>query len=766
MEIIKKSLVSLLMLGSLCGFRALHAQTANWQALGPIQFPFNVSGQINGIGRVCQIKFHPSLAQKMYAVSASGGLWISNNGASSWNKCGTDNLPLLSCASVCIDFTNDSILYLGTGDPNYYNSSNGIYKSVDHGQTWIPYSAGIAARLAVEIIMDPNDHLSLVAATNDGIWKTNNGGITWTVRKSGGQFTDMMARPAAGSRTLYAVTFSEFYRSDDFGDTWNLVTNGISVPGGGSGLGMRLAVSAADSNVVYAGMIKDEGTIFRSSDGGNSFSMVYHNPSQSLVGYDVNGNGQGNYNFTMCADPNNANALFVSAHVVWRSTDAGTSWTQLTQWYSVLHTDMHHILFNPYNPTEIYNANDGGVWRSSNYGAGWTARSNGLEATEIYSAASDPLRQDVMSIGTQDNGELYSSFSAWRTNRGGDWSSKMWYDYSNGSRIYYSENGKRRNVLGGPETSTGLPYTSTNNCKFAFSALEPSLGVAAENGIYLSLDLYSAGPAWGLVSPGTTPVKSVHIPSHTADVMYAMVSPNILLKGTDVLNGYPNWSSLTLPYSISNSASIISINTDTNILYVSCNARVYRSSDQGNSWTNVSYNLPTLNIIQLIHDPYSANEGVYACNAYGVWYKNNTMSNWVSFSQGLPYVASITSFMSFDGGPGLFKLRVATYGRGVWETGVTGTTGLTQIPTAEYNGLAYPNPAKDRVRLRVPALEQLAGKALLYDLTGRLVTEFELKAGVADPEIDISTLPPGLYRIQVLNQYGKTITMIPVSKSK
>ena len=139
----------------------------NWQAIGPILFPTDVSGQINGIGRVSQIKFHPSNSQKMYAVSASGGLWISNDGAETWQRTGTDDLPGTACASVCVDYNNDQILYLGTGDANYYGSDWGIWKSTDGGAHWSASNNGIGNRLAVEILMHPSNNNELIAAIGE-----------------------------------------------------------------------------------------------------------------------------------------------------------------------------------------------------------------------------------------------------------------------------------------------------------------------------------------------------------------------------------------------------------------------------------------------------------------------------------------------------------------------------------------------------------------------------------------------------------------------
>ena len=156
----------------------LNAQiVGNWSLTGPTLFPTDISGQINGMGRVSQIKFHPTNPNKVYAVAATGGLWVSNNSGTVWNKTGTDNLAEQSFASVCIDYTNDSILYLGGGDANYYSSSlYACWKSLDGGTTWNISNTGMGSRLVIEMLMSPVDHNVIVAATNDGIFKTYNGG--------------------------------------------------------------------------------------------------------------------------------------------------------------------------------------------------------------------------------------------------------------------------------------------------------------------------------------------------------------------------------------------------------------------------------------------------------------------------------------------------------------------------------------------------------------------------------------------------------------
>ena len=189
-----------------------NAQIAgNWSCTGPIAFPTNVSGQINGIGRCTQIKFHPTDSSVMYTTTASGGLYKSNDNGITWSVMGTDVLPNAQCASVCIDYTNDSIIYLGTGDPNYYGTSYGVYKSVNAGASWSLVNASIGNRMAIELLMDPNDHLTIIAATNNGIWKSTDGGLSWSCKRIGGQFTDMVWKANVATNTIFAATFDAVF---------------------------------------------------------------------------------------------------------------------------------------------------------------------------------------------------------------------------------------------------------------------------------------------------------------------------------------------------------------------------------------------------------------------------------------------------------------------------------------------------------------------------------------------------------------------------
>ena len=299
-----------------------------WEDIGPFDFPPHENWQIAGVARISQMKFHPTDPKTLYAVNSMGGLFISNDGGENWRTTGIDNLPSTRCASVCIDHTDPNVMYFGTGDPSYYSNGLGIWKSTNGGYNFTRKSNGIDNRLPVEILMDANDRNTLIAATRDGIWKNTNGGDNWNEVKANGDFTDMVYKPGSNN-VLYAATKSEFWKSTNGGNNWSR----INLPGNGISGGGRIAVSKANSNVVYLTYVGDFGggsttPVLKSDNSGDSFYTVKNAGGLNLNGYDENSNGQGNYNYALSCDPNNVNHLFACGHIMWESTNGGSTWVK------------------------------------------------------------------------------------------------------------------------------------------------------------------------------------------------------------------------------------------------------------------------------------------------------------------------------------------------------------------------------------------------------------------------------------------------------
>ncbi len=640
----------------------------NWSLSGPSKFPTDISGQINGMGRVSQIKFHPTNPNKVYAVSATGGLWMSSNSGTIWNFTGTDNLPEHSFASVCIDYTNDSVLYLGGGDANYYGRSlYACWKSVDAGNTWNPSNNGMGNRLVIEMLMSPVDHNVIIAATDDGIFKTYDGGATWNEKLSAGNFTDMAYKPVTGTSTIYAVSYTEILRSKNLGETWDTLTNGVSIPNN-DGEGMRLAVTPADTNRVYVAMIANRGNVLRSNDGGDSWTTVKNDYNQSLVGYAVDEDGQGNYDFTLIAHPQNPDWLFLSAHCHWRSLDGGYTWEKLTNWWTNCHTDMHDYEFNPANSDELLNSNDGGVWTSSDTAKHWNAKCDFLNNTEFYHVAQSNLHRGYLNGGTQDNGELYMSYYNWYTNRGGDWTSTITFDFLSSDYCYEIGDGNRRGLTGG-EKSMNFPFIPDNSVRMEFTPDAPQLTFASLDNIWRCDTLSSNNFSWSQISNIGVQLMDIRTVVGHPNILYAVDNNKKIYRSDNALDATPIWTTgVTLPNSTNVYAAIASMPNDSNVVYVSCNSKIYRSINKGQNFVSVTANLPNSNIKKIVADRYADDESVYALVGNTVYYKNSTMSNWLNYSYGMPTIAQARDLMIFNNGTANAVLRVSFFGRGVWES--------------------------------------------------------------------------------------------------
>ena len=664
----------------------LDAQTSNWTFHGPIDFPTNISGQINGIGRVCQIKFSPTNPNSIYACSASGGLWKSTNAGQYWTSLGTDKLPTMGTASVCIDFTDTNIIYLGSGDPNYYGTDLGIWKTTNGGTTWNQINTGIGTKMAVELLMDPSNHLVLIAATNSGIWKTIDGGNTWTEKLVGNQFTDMKWQPLNGSSIMYASSMNKFFRSTDKGENWTEITTGFNSL---LASGTRIAVSDANPSIVYVGTVNQEGTIFKSTDAGLNFTIQYNNPSWSLTGYDSTGGGQGNYNFCIEANPTNPDQLFLGSHNVMRSNDGGITWIKLTNWWQTVHTDMHDWAYQPGNAINLFQANDGGVWLTQTEGVTWSQTSNGLGATENYNAAVSPFYSKLISTGTQDNGELVYIDNTWKTNRGGDWTTKMQMDFSPQKFVYYFDDQERRAL----PTGGGNPYeipaaVAANTMKHVFSSDNQNLAYVSGNSIWQTKNLLNGEPIWTQIVTGSVQIRAMAVCNGHPNIFAYSVGGKFYITH-DALSPSPSFQNFTYP--VATATDIVISSKDTNLIFAIINTKVYRSIDGGMTFSDYSGTLPALNHTKLFLDDYSSNASVYLGNSQGVYYRNNTKADWDNYSGALPSIASIKNFLYFNDGGKDARIYVAYYGRGLWESTIENNYTCTSpvINSSSWNGNAF-----------------------------------------------------------------------------
>ena len=740
-----------------CLFSVQAQITAKWKLTGPVKFPTNKSGQINGIGRVSQVVFHPSNANILYAASASGGLFISTDAAQNWTVLGTDNLPDMSCASVCIDYTNDKVIYLGSGDANYYSTGYGIWKTTDGGKTWKQSNTGIGTKLIISLLMDPKNNNTIIAATNNGIWKSVDAGATWTAKKTGGDFKDMVFKPGS-NKTMYAATSTDFFYSKDGGDTWNQVTMPASNTKGG-----RIGVTKADTNCVYVTFVGDFAggkatPVYKSTNSGVSFTTVKAANAYNLNGYDETSDGQGNYNYTMTVDPLNANNVWIAGHCVFNSKDGGVTWKRMTSWAQVLHTDIHQLMYSPYDAKNFFCMNDGGAWKNTDNGVGskWTPISEGLDCTENYHAAQSPIMKERIGAGTQDNGETYYDAGNWYTNRGGDWSETMAFDYQNANNIYYPSKGDRRTGLTGGSKTLSFPFTPDKKTILKFTTLKKNTAFLAAKDVWRTDNLTTDPPTWTKISSFNEDVKAMCISPDDANIVYVVATSGNIYRSDNALGASASFTKIsTTPASVSSRGAITAIKSVPDVVYMSCGSKAYRSDDKGVTWKDITSGLPATNFIEILNDIASTDESVYIANGAGaVYYKNKKLTSWVNFSQGLPTICNVNDFMMYhDGGYTNSVLRVAYYGRGTWETPLYNTvTSIDKVTTAAPDFQIYPNPSTGDFTIDSKGYQHFE----IYNAAGALIQLFSVTQ--EKTELNLTQQAKGLYIIKGITSGGKSIS--------
>lgn len=390
---------------------------ARWTERGP--------GNVGGRTRAILVDRNDPTGKTVFVGSSLGGLFKNTNitdGAKSWERI-NDWLDNLTISSLAQDPRNPKIMYAGTGDTDANDARGlGIYKSIDGGKSWkiieSTRTSGVFASVAA-IIVTP-DNSTIYAATFAGLQRSKDGGDTWEkVLGSGvGANSDRIYNVQLGNdKRLYASTTSTIYKSTQSGNagTWTPLTG---YPTNWSRT--EIAVAPTDPNVVYAvGSVGGSGSnVYRSGDGGATW--IQKAPPTFIDGCGGAGTtgdftrGQAWYDLCIIVDPTNANTIWIGGIDMFRSQDAGNTWTQASFWAGCpgrkyAHADHHILYFDPLDPSVLYSGNDGGVFRVNNAAGSFNIdeRNLGFISTLFYGCAMHPdSAASHFLAGAQDNGTL------------------------------------------------------------------------------------------------------------------------------------------------------------------------------------------------------------------------------------------------------------------------------------------------------------------------------------------------------------------------
>ena len=371
--------------------------SANWSFIGPDQVP----GNGGGAGRINCMSFDPIDPNIMWIGAACGGLWKSIDAGATWAT-NTDLLPSLSISDIVIDPNNTNIMYIATGDKYgiYWqyevigHYSAGVLKSTDGGLTWNQTGLNYSQHnitIIQRLILNPSNTSMLYAATNNGIYISNDAGATWT-QQLAGKFYDIEFCPSTPA-TMYCGDSIRTYKTINGGTNWNPMPT-ITSDGR-----TTIAVTPANPNAVFVWTVG--GDFYYSNNLGVSFTPR-SDPNSQAGPY-------GYYDYVLAVSPVDENILFAGGLNVARSTNGGMSWQTVSDWNSwpatdYSHADNHDLQFAPSSSQVIYSLNDGGIFKSTNQGTTWTDLSNGLDIKQYYRLACSYQNPGTLYAGAQDNG--------------------------------------------------------------------------------------------------------------------------------------------------------------------------------------------------------------------------------------------------------------------------------------------------------------------------------------------------------------------------
>jgi len=682
-----------------------NSNTGSWNFIGPNNTIYGTSPQnFRGLGRVDRITFHPTDANTIYVGTPAGGLWRTTNNGTSWSLL-TKYLPSPGISGIVVSTANANIIYILTGDGDsnlgsglvnlmgYVRRSVGVLRSTDGGNTWqqmgeLPGSN--AQTVGYKLVQNPTNANILIAATNDGLYHTTNGGFNWT-RVRTGRFWDVVFRHNSNV-TVYATGDGgdRFIRSTDGGVNWSstITYSPVSESPSNTGRG-QISVGVSATAVVYVlwGGVPSAGNfrgLYKSVDGGGTFTRQSTTPN--ILGGDDDGGDsrdQSSYDLGIAVQPTNSTQIITAGLTLWGSTNSGTTMVKITSFresgsFPYIHPDVHDIKYHP-SSGWLYAATDGGMYRSNDNGITWTDISPGINTTQYYRASGFEGNSNLVIGGTQDNGVLlktgisatfrfilccdgfdaiyrpddatrgYTSMntSVFRFNNlnggasdispseGDKWFSNLATHPSNGAILYVGADSFHRSIDAGANyerqsnVSMGWALTSSNsnvNRLYGAGGSSPWAGTGA---IRRSDD---QGDNWTTINGSTFAPTNLKVTS-------IGIRPN---------NSSNVWATIG-GFSAANKVF-----------------RTFNGSSNPPIWANVTGSLPNvpINCVAV-----TANNDAYLGTDIGVYYRSSTMSDWIPFFNFLPRVPVTSLILNETAG----VIKAVTFGQGIWQSPVYST---------------------------------------------------------------------------------------------
>ena len=650
-----------------------------WECIGPWDFDKDAASRsyAPGAAHVYTVEQSISNPNILYAGSATAGAWKTIDKGNNWDLI-TQDLFLNGVYAIEIDFTNPEIIYI--------SGNGGIYKSYDGGVNWTVIGDASFTSLSHSIKdmkLKPSNNMELFVASDEGLYQSLDGGNNFTQIMIG-DFLEIEFHPSSVD-TMYFIRKNgdktEFYRSDDGGNTVTLYSNGWPNPASGDEQKRtEIAVSAAapDKIVALATGSANGGSglygIYISNDKGENWTFQCCGPQPAgppdsvninMMGWQPDGSddgGQYYYDLALAVNPTNADIIHVGGVNHWISTDGGISFTCPAKWSEphkkgYVHADIHDI---NYFGDDLWFACDGGVFYSENAGDSIYKKQYGIAGADFWGFGAGFKDGEVMLGGTYHNGTLLKDgntyINDWLCTDGGD-GIRGFVNFGN-PRVAYSDYGGK--VLSGDRT--------VSIANFSVSKLPNASYITGESS-QIEFDprcynwMYSGNDTtlWLSKNGGSTFEPIHHFNDKVTSVEVAWSNPNVIYVATwpswwgtkhiyRSSDAGDTWNEITptningqdwIPYDIT-----ISSNDENTLWIARCSMygdtwdaegyEVFKSIDGGQNWIN--WSTPTLDNINITNIEYQrgSDGGVYIGTRESVYYRNNSMTDWDIYDVNLP----------------------------------------------------------------------------------------------------------------------------------
>ena len=698
----------------------------------------------------------------------------------------------------------NSDIYVAIGDGRYSDSSSGtlfgpstfgVYKSTNGGSTWTKLNL---PALANGHPICPND---IELTTNGNIWVSS---------------TDSNTFGDGGGRV---------YQSTDNGATFTLrhtVTGYASGTKGTGGTGTRVEIEASNTNAntLYVlsqieGMtanatsgVKWETKLEKTTDAFATTPTLitlptsFYSDSASKSREYISGftGYQAFYDLMIESSPTNDATIYIGGIDLYRSTNSGGTWTQISRWTTNVHSDQHALTFKPGNSDIGVFGNDGGVYYcgalTSATGSSTTAitkRNNGFNTTQFVGVAVMPNNVsgaigDFLVAGAQDNGTQYFSGSTTSASsvagatigvngtyevQGGDGGkplfdqgSDKYYitNYVNNDNMYMRTVGSTSTVKLDDDTEgMGLFYAAM--CLDSTNDIVYSDFTDATNRIY-QIRRYSDYKG-GTVSRTdltnallTTYPTALATGKITPTTLYAGTMNGKLLKITSANGANPAWSDITGSQFVG-SVSDIEFGANDNQIFVSMHNygvnNIWYTADGGTTWSKLDGNLPDLPVKCILQNPLNTAEIMIGTDL-GVWYANtfnpngtsDQALNWKQSFNGMSNVRVTDLDLQANSptAPNAYKVYAATYGRGVFSGSLTALLSNPENVITNNSIKVFPTVNKGNVTI---ASDKVYGKTNidLFDITGKKVYSNSIEINSNAQEVNFGTQSTGNYILKV-----------------